>query len=135
MKINGYDNEFVSKYKMWKRCYEECTYKWSQERKNLSEEERCEVIEGYREGEELVVIVQLIWYSCSIEVCSEVQFLLNIQVRRCKGRAKILLNYCGIWKSSGKCVFAVRFAFWFCISVVPHITFSHLIIKFIMFNI
>jgi len=32
---------------------------------------RCEVIECYREYEELGVIVKLIRYFCSIEVCSD----------------------------------------------------------------
>jgi len=32
--------------------------------------EKCKLIEGYRECEELVVIVKLIRYICSIEACS-----------------------------------------------------------------
>jgi len=41
-------------------------------------------------------------YFCSFEVCSEFQFLLNIQFRRCKLEAIILFYYLEICKSHGK---------------------------------
>jgi hypothetical protein len=75
-------------------------------------EKKCEVIEGYCECEELVT-VYLVRYICSLEVCSEVQFLLNIlvQVKRYKRGAIILFNYLSICNSSRKMCFGNSLCF------------------------